>query len=176
MTDRPDGFAGFLARKRVALGFLTAAVVVLFSWPTWRTWTVGLVVAMIGEAIRIWAAGHLEKSREVTRSGPYRFVRHPLYAGSSLIALGVAMASNSLPVALAAALYMGATITAAIRMEEAFLRQAFGDTYARYERSDAEPMHRRFSIARAVRNREHRAVLGLVGGFGLLALKVLLPI
>jgi hypothetical protein len=39
----------------------------------WGTWRAGLFVALAGEAsLRIWAAGHLEKSREVTRSGPYR--------------------------------------------------------------------------------------------------------
>ena len=38
-----------------------------------------------GEALRIWAAGHLEKGREVTASGPYRWTRHPLYLGSTII-------------------------------------------------------------------------------------------
>jgi protein-S-isoprenylcysteine O-methyltransferase Ste14 len=174
MADR--GLAGHLARRRVALGFVTAALVVFFSAPTWRSLTAGLAVAIAGEAIRIWAAGHLEKSREVTRSGPYRFVRHPLYAGSSLIALGVAIASHSLVVAIAGAVYMTVTIAAAIRTEEAFLRQAFGAAYEQYERSEGEPMRRRFSVERAVRNREYRAVMGLAAGFGLLALKVLLPI
>ena len=61
--------------------------------PTWLTWSAGLAVASVGEALRIWAAGHLEKGREVTRSGPYRWTRHPLYAGSAIIALGVVIAS-----------------------------------------------------------------------------------
>ena len=54
-----------------------------------------LPVALAGEAIRFWAAGHLNKSREVTRSGPYRFVAHPLYLGSSVIGAGLAIASHS---------------------------------------------------------------------------------
>ena len=124
----------------------------------------------------MWAAGHLEKSTEVTRSGPYRFTRHPLYLGSSFIAVGVMLAANSLVVAVAGTVYMVATVGTAILTEEAFLRQAFGDTYARYERSEAEPMHRRFSIERAMRNREYRAVAGLVGGFALLALKVVVSV
>ena len=41
-----------------------------------------------GEALRMWAAGHLNKSREVTSSGPYRFVAHPLYVGSSMMGAG----------------------------------------------------------------------------------------
>lgn len=167
---------GALARRRVALGFVAASVAVILSQPTWRTWTVGLLVAAAGELIRIWAAGHLEKGREVTRSGPYRWTRHPLYAGSAILTLGVVIASRSIAVAVVAAVYLGATLTAAIRLEEAYLRRTFGDTYDRYSRAEGAPMQRSFSLARARRNREYRAVIGLAAGFGLLALKILLPI
>jgi protein-S-isoprenylcysteine O-methyltransferase Ste14 len=165
-----------LARWRVPLGFVTALVAIIYSAPTWRTVWTGFAVAVIGEAIRVWAAGHLEKSREVTRSGPYRFTRHPLYLGSGLIAVGVMLAANSFVVALIGSIYMVATIGTAIQTEERFLRQAFGDTYGKYERSEAEPMHRRFSVERAMRNREYRAAVGLVGGFALLALKVVVSV
>jgi protein-S-isoprenylcysteine O-methyltransferase Ste14 len=164
----------FLARKRVSLGFATAVIAVLLADPSWASWRFGLLVAAVGEAIRVWAAGHLEKSREVTRSGPYRWTRHPLYVGSSVIAAGIVLASRSLVLAIVAGVYMVATIAAAIRTEEAFLRRTFGDTYDRYSRSEAAPMPRRFSAARVLRNREYRAVLGLAAGFGLLAAKLLL--
>ena len=162
-----------LARRRVALGFGAAAVALLFAHPRWPTWSTGLVVAACGEAIRIWAAGHLEKGREITRSGPYRWSRHPLYVGSSVIALGVVIAARSVAVAVVTAIYMASTLGAAIRTEEAFLEHQFGDAYDRYRESRAEPMSRRFSAARAMRNREHRAAAGLVAGFALLALKMI---
>jgi len=162
-----------LARRRVALGFLAAVAVLLLARPTPLSWWIGLVVAGVGEAIRIWAAGHLEKGREITRSGPYRWSRHPLYVGSSVIAVGIVIASRSVPVAIVTAFYMGATITAAIRTEETFLTERFGDGYDRYRESRAEPMPRRFSIARAMRNREYRAVAGLAAGFALLALRMI---
>jgi protein-S-isoprenylcysteine O-methyltransferase Ste14 len=162
----------FLARRRVALGFVTTLFTIVFAHPTWATWRGGLLVALAGEAVRVWASGHLEKSREVTRSGPYRWTRHPLYAGSALIALGVVIASRSVPVAVLALVYMTATLTAAIRTEEAFLRSAFGEAYDRYRESGGEPMRRRFSLARARRNREYRAAAGLLAGFAILALKV----
>jgi len=165
-----------LARKRVALGFLATVVAIVLAKPTWMTWRVGVVVAIAGEAIRVWAAGHLEKGREVTSSGPYRWTGHPLYVGSSVLALGVVIAARSVPVALLAALYMGTTITAAIRTEEAFLRRTFGDAYDRYQQSGGLLTTRRFSLDRAMRNREYRAVIGLVIGFALLALKVVLSI
>jgi hypothetical protein len=71
---------------------------------------------------------------------------------------------------------MGATITAAIRTEEAFLRRTFGDAYDRYQQSRNVPSSRRFSVERVMRNREYRAFAGLAVGFALLALKVLVPI
>jgi len=172
MSDRRP----LLARWRVPLGFVTAIVVIIYSSPTWPTLWIGFAIAVVGEAMRVWAAGHLEKSREVTRSGPYRFTRHPLYLGSSIIAVGVMLAASSLVVAVLGTVYMVATIGTAIRTEEAFLREAFGDTYTRYARSAAEPMHRRFSLERAMRNREYRAAVGLVCGFALLALKVVVSV
>ncbi len=165
-----------LARRRVPLGFIAASVALILARPTWTTWCVGLVVAIAGEAMRIWAAGHLEKGHEVTRSGPYRWTRHPLYVGSVVLAIGIVIASRSVAVAIVAAVYMSATLMAAIRTEEAFLRRTFGDTYERYSRSETAPMSRSFSLARVRRNREYRAVIGLAAGFGLLALRILLPI
>jgi protein-S-isoprenylcysteine O-methyltransferase Ste14 len=165
-----------LARWRVRFGFVAAVLAVILARPTWASWAAGLLVALAGEAVRIWAAGHLEKSREVTRSGPYRFMRHPLYVGSTVIALGAVIAAWHPVVAMVAAFYMGATVTAAIHTEEAHLRRSFGETYDQYRESRAEPMERGFSIERALRNREYRAMAGLAAGFALLALKVLAPI
>jgi protein-S-isoprenylcysteine O-methyltransferase Ste14 len=166
----------FLARKRVPLGFVTTIVALVLARPTWTTWRAGLLVALAGEAIRVWAAGHLEKGREVTSSGPYRWMGHPLYVGSSILALGVVIAAWSVPLAVIAAVYMGSTLTAAIRTEEAFLRRTFGDAYDRYQESRSAPSPRRFSVARVMRNREYRAAAGLIVGFALLALKVAVPI
>ncbi len=163
-----------MARRRVPLGFGAAVLALVLARPTWESWSAGFAVSAVGEAVRVWAAGHLEKSREVTRTGPYRWTRHPLYVGSSVIALGVIIAAWHPLVAMVTIVYMASTLIAAIRTEEAFLRSAFGDTYDRYVASAAEPMTRRFSIERAWRNREYRAVVGVAAGFGLLALKMVL--
>ena len=163
-----------LARLRVPLGFVLAVVVLALSRPTWRSIAIGAVVGIAGQVVRLWAAGHLEKSREVTMSGPYRYTRHPLYVGSSIMAAGVAVASRSVWVALIVAVHMIVTITAAVRTEEAFLRERFGDAYDAYAERRAAPMPRRFSFARAWRNREYRAIAGLALAIALLAGKRLL--
>jgi protein-S-isoprenylcysteine O-methyltransferase Ste14 len=168
--------AEVLARRRVPLGFVAATVTAILAAPTWGSWRVGLLVAAIGEAIRIWAAGHLEKGREVTRSGPYRWTAHPLYVGSSVLALGIVIAAHSRVAFVLTVIYMVSTLTAAVRTEEAFLRDRFGGAYDLYRRSSGEGMDRRFSVARAWRNKEYRAVIGLLIGFALLALRVAAPI
>jgi protein-S-isoprenylcysteine O-methyltransferase Ste14 len=160
-----------LARLRVPLGFAFAIVVVWIATPTWTSLAWGLPIAALGEALRFWAAGHLEKSREVTRSGPYRWLRHPLYVGSSIMGAGLAVASGSRIVALIVGAYLATTVTAAILQENAFLRQTFGAEYAAWQ-AGTPPVERRFSFERAIRNREYRAVAGLLFGAALLAAKV----
>jgi hypothetical protein len=59
-----------------------------------------------------------------------------------------------------------------MRAEEAHLRSTFGDLYDRYTRAEAPGVERTFSFERAMRNKEYRAVLGVLAGFGLLALKL----
>ena len=160
-----------VARLRVALGFACGVLVFWLATPTATTLLAGLLVAAAGEAIRVWAAGHLNKSREVTRSGPYRFVAHPLYLGSSLIGAGLAIGSGNLLVALIVAGYLAITLTAAIRSEEAFLRRIFADEYDEYRHTGIVDVHRRFSLARAMANREHRAIVGLALALLLMAWK-----
>jgi hypothetical protein len=62
-------------------------------------------------------------------------------------------------------------LSAAIRSEEAFLRRAFGGDYDAYRRAGAVDTARRFSLSRAVANREHRAVAGLLAALLLMAWK-----
>ena len=161
-----------LARLRVPLGFAFACVVIWLATPTPDTLAWGLPIAALGEALRIWAAGHLEKSKEVTCSGPYRFLRHPLYVGSSLMGAGLAVACGNQIVAAIVALYLATTITAAILTENAFLRQRFGAEYAAWQSGTLPAVRRTFSLERAVRNREYRALAGLIFGSLLLLYKV----
>jgi protein-S-isoprenylcysteine O-methyltransferase Ste14 len=162
-----------LARARVPLGFACGILVLWLARPTRTAFALGLPLAAFGEALRVWAAGHLEKSREVTTSGPYRWMRHPLYVGSSVMGVGLAIASGSLPVATLVALYLIVTIGAAVRTEEAYLRELFGGDYDAYRAGRlAGSVRRQFSLERALRNKEYRAVIGVIVTVSLLAAKM----
>jgi protein-S-isoprenylcysteine O-methyltransferase Ste14 len=165
-----------LARARVPLGFVCGVIVLWLARPDFGALRVGLSIAVFGEALRVWAAGHLEKSREVTQSGPYRFTRHPLYAGSLLMGIGLALASKSLIVAVLIGTYLITTVLAAIRTEEAFLRSKFGGDYDAYSQgrthANSPAVMRRFSFERVMRNKEYRAMIGLVIASLLLVVKM----
>ena len=160
-----------IARLRVPIGFLSGAVVLWLAHPTLRTLTVGAIVAAAGEAIRVWAAGHLEKGREVTTTGPYTLTRHPLYVGSTIIGIGLSIACASVAVGALVLTYLAVTLTAAIRTEEAHLTEKFGEAYPDYRAGRVATTARTFSFARAMRNREYRAILGLLVAIAALVLK-----
>jgi protein-S-isoprenylcysteine O-methyltransferase Ste14 len=152
-----------LARWRVPLAFLLAIPVAALARPTPRSIAWGGSLAISGELIRIWAAGHLEKSREITASGPYRLFRHPLYVGSTLMGIGLAVASARIVVGVLVGVYLLALVGAAVQTEEKFLRSRFGTQYDDYLAGAVT--ERRFSVKRAIANREYRAVAGLALAF-----------
>jgi protein-S-isoprenylcysteine O-methyltransferase Ste14 len=162
-----------VARIRVTAGFAVALAAFWFARPSWVSLGVGAVVGVAGEAIRFWASGHLEKGLEVTSSGPYRLSRHPLYVGSSLLGLGFALASRQPFVVALVVVYLGVWLSVAARLEEATLRSKFGNAYDQYAGGTATPTARSFSLARARRNGEPQAVLGLLAALALLAVKIL---
>lgn len=164
-----------LARWRVPVGFFCGVAVLYLALPTSRSLAIGGAIALVGELVRIWAAGHLEKGREVTQSGPYRFTRHPLYAGSAIVAVGAAVASARVSTAALIGGYMAITILAAVRHEEKNMRARFGDGYDAYLESRTAPVERAFSLHRALKvNKEYKAVLGFLVLVAFLAAKVAL--
>jgi protein-S-isoprenylcysteine O-methyltransferase Ste14 len=166
--------AKWLARWRVPLGYALGIVAFLLASPTPFSLALGASIGGVGEALRIWAAGHLEKGREVTRSGPYALTRHPLYLGSGLMGAGFAIAARSVVVGLIVGTYLVVTIAAAIRSEEAHLTDKFGSAYPDYRYGRGTDRSRRFTIERALRNREYRALAGFIAVIALLAARIYL--
>src|SRR5688572_3999794 len=72
--------------------FVYALVIVLiyFAKPdlTKAYFWLGLIPIALGQVVRIWAAGHLSKNKELTTTGPYAYVKNPLYVGTFLIMVG----------------------------------------------------------------------------------------
>src|ERR1700732_453368 len=84
-----------LARWRVRLSYPHAILVLWVSRPIPRSLSCGAILGAIGLLIRARAAGYLHKQQILTMTGPYAYTRNPLYLGSAILALGIAVAANS---------------------------------------------------------------------------------
>ena len=157
------------SRYRVAAGWAVGLLVLALARPTPLSLLLGLPLALAGEAIRVWASGHIEKTKWLATGGPYAHSRNPLYVGSLLIALGVAVACASPWVGLAVALYFTAFYPAVMREEAAFLVKKFPEygTWAAAvplflpRLTPGGPRCSRFEWARVRVNREWRTAAAL---------------
>jgi protein-S-isoprenylcysteine O-methyltransferase Ste14 len=174
----PKPYADLVQRFRVPGGFLLLGAFVWLSQPTWCSIAASTPAWLAGMWLRAWAAGHLAKNEQLAQSGPYAHVRNPLYLGSLLVTAGVAIASRHLGLA---ALFAGAftlIYLPVIQLEEEHLRNLFPE-YAGYARRvpslwprwRSEPARARFQCALYGRNKEWRAVSGMLFAFVLLVLK-----
>ena len=115
-------------RIRVPLGFVAATVYLwqLFEHkprPDLVAWS--LLLVLPGLWLRSYAAGYVKKNSELTMTGPYAFVRNPLYLGSILMAGGFALALASWPFTITLAVGFLVIYVPVIASEEAFLRDTF---------------------------------------------------
>ena len=146
------------------------ALALWLSRPNGLSILLSLPLVLGGEALRLWASGHIEKTRRLATGGPYAYTRNPLYVGSLLLALGMAAASASSWVVLAAAAYLLAFYPSVIREEAGFLRQTFPEEYGLWARdvplflprlNPAGPRATTFSWSRVAQNREWRTAIAL---------------
>jgi protein-S-isoprenylcysteine O-methyltransferase Ste14 len=129
--------------RRWTVVALVAASVLLLVTARPTPWSValGLPVILAGVALRLWAAGHLLKTRELIASGPYAHTRNPLYLGTLLIGSGFALLAGSAAAAVAAPIGLGLFFFSYFprkeRKESALLESLYGDRYRAYH--DAVP-------------------------------------
>ncbi|MBW2272334.1 MAG: hypothetical protein JRG96_03615 [Deltaproteobacteria bacterium] len=100
---------------------------------------VGGACVVIGGALRTWGAGHLVKNERLTITGPYAHMRHPLYAGTLLIAVGFAIVIGGLYalglLALLLPWFFFAYFPRKERSESERLEQIYGPAFAAYRDS-----------------------------------------
>jgi protein-S-isoprenylcysteine O-methyltransferase Ste14 len=157
-------------RIRVPLGF---AFTILFFWlarPTPASLLAGSCIAVVGLVIRSLASGHVRKNEQLTTSGPYAYLRNPLYFGSLLLAGGFALAALNWWVVAAMVLIFVLVYLPVIRSEEEFLREQFPE-YDKYARHVPRliPRLRAFGNGKGAfswdlywKHREYNAALGAV--------------
>lgn len=172
----------WIQRWRVPLGFLCAALFILFARPRPTTLAAGAAVSLVGVLLRAWASGHIRKNDALAISGPYAYTRNPLYLGSFILGLGFTIGAGRWWLGiLFAALFLGIYLPV-MRVESATLAQLFGASFQAYAEKVPLFLPRltpyRSSAARVtfdrnlyLRYREYRAALGLLVAWGLLVFK-----
>ncbi len=96
----------------------------------------GAVFAVMGEGLRLWAAGHLRKNKQLTTTGPYAYVKNPLYIGTLLITIGYsAMAVNIWIMVAGFVWFFIYYAPYKKRQESEKLIGSFGDAWKEYDRA-----------------------------------------
>lgn len=109
-------------------------LVYYFAKPTTYSFIVGGFFVIIGELIRLWAAGFLMKNQELIIVGPYAYIRDPLYLGSCLIFSGICITAQSWPLLVVVLLgFFAFYLPRKIRIETARLEEIFGEPYVNYK-------------------------------------------
>jgi protein-S-isoprenylcysteine O-methyltransferase Ste14 len=164
----------FFVRWRVRLGYPLAIVVLALARPVPRSILCGALVGAVGLLLRAYAAGYLHKQEVLTVTGPYAYTRNPLYFGSAILTLGVAIATYSWFSAIVLCGYFALFYSVVMRKEEQELRLQHGAAFDQY--AQAVPLFfpqftsaklgatnsRSFSLPQYKKNREYRAAIGFL--------------
>jgi protein-S-isoprenylcysteine O-methyltransferase Ste14 len=178
MSVFPKPYADQVARLRVTCGFIMVAAFAWFSRPDARSLALGLPVSALGIALRAWATGHVEKNIQLAQSGPYAYVRNPLYLGTLFCAAGFAIASREWPLAVLFAVAFVFIYLPAIELEEQHLRKLFPEFAGYADRVPAllptvRPLrksgHFRWNLY--IHNREYQAFIGFCAGAAYLIIR-----
>ena len=162
---RARGVKAVQRRESIASRFAYIIPTFVGAWLLWRTrptgfladfyippegrlaayWG-GVILIALGLGFSVWAREYLggnwsgtvtlKQDHELIRSGPYRWVRHPIYTGIITALLGTAIAQGQWRGLLGFALIAGSLVYK-LRIEERFLTELFGDQYRQYRREVA---------------------------------------
>ena len=150
-------------KPRFAVVYALAALVICYAHTTALTFQIGIMVAALGEVVRLWAngyVGHVKVNRtdassgapkigRLITAGPYAFVRHPLYLGTLLIAAGTFIIVGNWWLGLIAPACLVTIYRRKMAEEEARIHSEWGEAYTRYHASVSRwlPLRRRYARA-----------------------------
>jgi hypothetical protein len=131
-----EGLAGLIdtlryhEASRQGLGLILLLVCAWFTMPAGEGRIVtGFVIAALGQAWRIYAAGVIYKNKRLATTGAYSLVRHPLYFGNFLILAGFTLACANWIVVAVVIFFLLFYYPAAIRYEDRKLQDLFGEEW-----------------------------------------------
>lgn len=153
VLEQPKAGRASQIASLLALPALLATVTYVFN-PAWMSWStlplpvwlrwLGVGVALGGFVLLQWSQNTLGKNwsdapklvqeQQMITSGPYRWIRHPIYAAFLLILGSPLLISASWFVGGMWIAMTGLDIASRIRTEEAMMLSQFGEQYLAYAR------------------------------------------
>ena len=140
----PQGLGAWLFRHRTSLPLPVAlAIIMVPADPASRSIALvaaGVAVTLLGELLRLWGVHHIgvisrtrsDRLGPLVASGPFAFVRNPLYLGNIALWLGFAMIARLVALLPTIVLLLGIEYHAIVRWEERLLETRLGTAYREY--------------------------------------------
>ena len=86
-------------------------------------------IILLGLATRMYASGFVLKNKELSTTGPYAFMRHPLYTGNIMILIGLCLINGFFWSFVTAFIFLWFYYPTAIEYEDRKLKSLFPDTW-----------------------------------------------
>src|SRR5919109_2631382 len=150
LKKREEGFVTKLAEVLSLIGFVAMIAYVInpqwliwasLPFPVWLRW-LGAGIALVGFALLQWAqvtlgrswsdTPRMMKEQTLITSGPYQFIRHPIYTAFILILGSTLFISSNWLIGLTWAGMTVLDIASRIGFEESLMLEYFGDQYREY--------------------------------------------
>lgn len=156
-------------KLRFAILYPFGIFVLLFANCDDKSISVGIWFIITGLLIRTWANGYAIKTEKLTTSGPYAFVRHPLYLGTAFLTIGFIIMLKIYYFGILFAIVMATVYYRTIKNEEMVLENRFKESYGNYRKrvpaifpaifSYAEGEKWPFSFRRLIKSQEYKLVI-----------------
>jgi protein-S-isoprenylcysteine O-methyltransferase Ste14 len=145
------------------------------------SFAIGMPFIIVGEFIRVWANGYVIKAGKLTTSGPYAFVRNPLYLGTIILSMGFLIALRMWVVIPVFIVCMVIAYYRKMKCEDGELYTIFKDEYLVYKKNVPSMIPRitpyqdgekwGFNFKRFIFSEEYKVVLWIIIGSILFYLK-----
>ena len=123
-------------KLRLPAGILLFALLLTQLKPAW--FLPGLIVSVLGQLLQMWCMSTIKTQKKLTVTGPYMFVRNPMYIGRFFAVFGILMMTgNPWLLALLTIVYYFYMVNR-VNREEKILADLFGSDYAAFCR-DVHP-------------------------------------
>jgi len=160
------------SKLRFALMYPLTIFVILFSNSDDKSIMQGVWFIIVGLLLRVWANGYAVKLDKLTTSGPYGYIRHPLYLGTMFLVIGFVIMLKIYYIGALFFILMAIVYYRTIKKEEVMLEEKFKDAFLGYKKKVPavfpKIIHYRegekwsFSFKRLIKSQEYKTFLWVI--------------